>query len=59
MPGLASLKAVTQPTPTDELYFVADGEGGHVFARSEAEHLRNVVHWRDVERARLLRPAQN
>lgn len=56
MPGLASLKAVTQPAPTNELYFVAEGEGGHVFARTEAEHLRNVAHWREVERQRLQAP---
>ena len=52
MPGLLSLKAVTQPAPADDLYFVADGSGGHVFARTEQEHLRNVARWREVERAR-------
>ena len=52
MPGLASLVAVTQPAPTDDLFFVADGSGGHVFARTIEEHNRNVAHWREVERAR-------
>jgi len=52
MPGLASLRAVTQPADTDELFFVADGSGGHVFARTAEEHLRNVARWREAERAR-------
>jgi len=52
MPGLASLKAVMQPADTEDLFFVADGSGGHVFARTAEEHNRNVAHWRGVERAR-------
>jgi UPF0755 protein len=53
MPGISSLKAVTQPADSDDLFFVADGTGGHVFARSEQDHLRNVAHWREIERARV------
>ncbi len=56
MPGLASLKAVMQPADTDDLFFVADGSGGHVFARTAEEHIRNVAHWRGVERARQAAP---
>lgn len=52
MPGAAALRAVTQPARSDELFFVADGTGGHVFARTQDEHLRNVARWREVERAR-------
>ncbi len=53
MPGAASLHAVTHPARTDDLFFVADGTGGHVFARTLDEHGRNVVHWRQIERARV------
>ena len=52
MPGLASLRAVMQPADTDDLFFVADGSGGHVFARTAEEHQRNVARWREAERAR-------
>lgn len=52
MPGLSALKAVAQPAATDALFFVADGSGGHAFARTEDEHLRNVARWREVERTR-------
>ncbi len=45
-PGLAALQAVTHPAQTSDLYFVADGSGGHVFARTLAEHQQNVARWR-------------
>ncbi|MBV8591223.1 MAG: endolytic transglycosylase MltG, partial [Acetobacteraceae bacterium] len=50
-PGLASLEAVLHPAASDALYFVADGSGGHAFARTMEEHVRNVAHWRSLEPA--------
>lgn len=49
-PGLESLKAVMNPMETQDLYFVADGSGGHAFSKSYAEHQRNVQNWRALER---------
>ena len=51
-PGEASIAAVLDPPDTDELFFVADGTGGHVFATTLEEHNRNVARWRQVEAER-------
>jgi len=51
-PGRASLEAVFDPEFTDELYFVADGSGGHVFATTLEEHNRNVREWRQIKSQR-------
>ena len=49
-PGKASLEATATPARTKELYFVADGTGGHVFSENYAEHLKNVAKLRAIER---------
>ena len=50
-PGRDAIAAVLNPPDSDELFFVADGSGGHVFAKTAAEHSRNVAQWRKVQRA--------
>lgn len=51
-PGRESILAVLDPADTDALYYVADGKGGHVFARTLEEHNANVAKWRAIRRAR-------
>ncbi len=48
-PGRAAMAAVLNPVATEDFYFVADGTGGHVFARTLGEHNRNVVRWRKFQ----------
>ena len=50
-PGRQAIAAVLQPGTADHLYFVADGSGGHVFARTLKEHQENVRRWRKIEQA--------
>ncbi len=50
LPGKRAIQAALNPAESKDLYFVADGNGGHVFARTLDEHNRNVAKWRAVEK---------
>jgi UPF0755 protein len=51
-PGKASIAAVLDPEPNDYLFFVAKGDGGHIFARTLSEHNANVQKWYEIRRER-------
>lgn len=50
MPGLASLRATTQPAPSKALYFVARGDGSSVFSETLADHNRAVNQYQRAPR---------
>jgi UPF0755 protein len=67
-PGRASLEAAANPARTKELYFAADGTGGHAFAENYEQHQRNVGRLRVIEKeqkdtappdAQMLPPTQS
>jgi UPF0755 protein len=51
-PGREAIAAVLDPAPTQALYYVADGTGGHVFAETLEQHNANATKWRALRRAR-------
>ncbi|KQK31236.1 aminodeoxychorismate lyase [Bosea thiooxidans] len=51
-PGRAAMEAVVNHSRTKDLYFVADGSGGHAFAETLDQHNRNVGRWRQIETTR-------
>ncbi|MEA2986114.1 MAG: hypothetical protein QOD94_2368 [Alphaproteobacteria bacterium] len=55
-PGRASLEAAAKPARTKELYFVADGNGGHVFSENYEQHQKNVARLRTVEQQQKTAP---
>ncbi|WP_068089409.1 endolytic transglycosylase MltG [Polycladidibacter stylochi] len=57
-PGRDALNAVANPANTKDLYFVADGTGGHIFAQTYKQHQRNVVKWRKIEREKRRKQAE-
>ncbi len=48
-PGYESIKAALNPEEHEYLYFVADGKGGHAFAKTLKEHNKNVMKWRKIK----------
>jgi UPF0755 protein len=49
-PGVDAIRAVLNPPRSTDLFFVADGSGGHAFASTYEQHQANVVRWREIER---------
>ena len=57
-PGRGAIAAVLNPPHTEYIFFVADGKGGHLFAKTLAEHNRNVAAYRAYERQEIARERQ-
>lgn len=52
-PGKDAISAALKPEASGDLYFVADGTGGHVFAATKSQHDRNVARWRKLQSVSL------
>ena len=50
--GVDAIRAVLRPADTNYLYFVADGNGGHIFSKSYDEHMRHHADWRQIKNSR-------
>ncbi len=57
-PGRSAIEAVLNPAKTNDLYFVADGSGGHTFSESLKDHNAAVANWRKVEKDMRAKEAQ-
>ena len=57
-PGRASIEAVLHPMTTKDVYFVADGRGGHVFSPTYKEHQKNVENWRQISKSKKETPVK-
>lgn len=58
-PGRDAIAAVLNPPETNYVFFVADGKGGHLFAETYAEHLKNVAQYRKYEAEEIARERGN
>ncbi len=56
-PGREAIRAVLEPLPTDDLYFVSRNDGSHQFSRNLAEHERAVDLYQRHRRAQLIGPS--
>src|SRR5260370_40000 len=56
-PGRPSIEAAAKPARTKGLYFVADGTGGHAFAETYDQHMKNVARLRAIEHEQKPQPA--
>lgn len=57
-PGRASITATLKPAATNDLYFVADGQGGHIYSENIKDHNAAVANWRKVEKEIRARQAE-
>jgi UPF0755 protein len=54
-PGRAAIEATLRPAASRELFFVADGKGGHTFAETLKDHNANAARWQQIEKERAAR----